>query len=73
MCLEVGHTDPQQLPAGCEVPDADVAHPAGRKHLAELKREGEVVDPVAVGSLDELLDKPEEMVKFQVRRYFIKN
>jgi hypothetical protein len=55
--LEVGNTDPEELSAGLQVPDADATNPTGGENFAELAREGEAVDLVAMRCLDQLLDK----------------
>ena len=54
LAVEVGHHDAEQLPAGLDVPDADLAAAGGGKDRREHVREGDVGDVAVVGGLEEL-------------------
>mmetsp|Transcript_13766 Transcript_13766/g.37191 ORF Transcript_13766/g.37191 Transcript_13766/m.37191 type:complete len:221 (-) Transcript_13766:1031-1693(-) len=55
MTLQVGHCDAQQLPARGQMPYSNVAYTSSGKNLAVLIREGQIIDLVVVGCLDELV------------------
>jgi len=58
VALQVGHRDAQQLTARRQVPHANVAHSSSSKNLTVLVGERQVIDLVAVRSLDELIGQP---------------
>eukprot|EP00983_Pelagomonas_calceolata_P029335 919038-Pelagomonas_calceolata.AAC.3 len=58
MTLQVGHCDAQQLPARGQMPYSNVAYTSSGKNLAVLIREGQIIDLVVVGCLDELVCQP---------------